>query len=150
NVEASARRILKEDMPTSVPAMPAVRTHGRILIVDDNAELAETLRAVITSGVAGVTIETAANGEAALAMASRGFDVAIVDVKLPDVSGVDLIQPLKDVSPFSEVLLLTGFASIDAAIGALRSGAFAFVLKSFRPEELISTVAQALGKAQLK
>ncbi len=130
--------------------MPAARPLGRVLIVDDNAELVDTLRAVIASGVPGLAIETAANGEAALAMAQKGFDVAIVDVKLPDVSGIDLIQPLRVASPFSEVLLLTGFASVDAAIGALRSGAFAFVLKSFRPEELISIVEQALGKVQLK
>jgi PAS domain S-box-containing protein len=132
-------------MPSSPP--PA---HGRVLIVDDNAELVDTLRAVIASGVPGLAIETAANGDAALLMAQKGFDVAIVDVKLPDVSGIDLIKPLRAVSPFSEVLLLTGFASVDAAIGALRSGAFAFVLKSFRPEELIATVEQALGKVQLK
>jgi PAS domain S-box-containing protein len=137
-------------MPSSHRALPAVRPTGRVLIVDDNAELVETLRAVIASGVPGLTIETAANGEAALKMAEKGFDVAIVDVKLPDVSGIDLIQPLRVASPFSEVLLLTGFASVDAAIGALRSGAFAFVLKSFRPEELISIVEQAIGKVQLK
>src|SRR5690349_5559052 len=137
-------------MPISNRALPAVRPTGHVLIVDDNAELVETLRAVIASGVPGLSIETAANGEAALQMAQKGFDVAIVDVKLPDVSGIDLIQPLRVASPFSEVLLLTGFASVDAAIGALRSGAFAFVLKSFRPEELISTVEQALTKVQLK
>ena len=135
---------------SSIPSLPAARPLGRVLIVDDNAELVDTLRAVIASGVPGLAVETAANGERALAMAQRGFDVAIVDVKLPDVSGVDLIKPLRAISPFSEVLLLTGFASVDAAIGALRSGAFAFVLKSFRPEELISTVEQALGKVQLK
>jgi signal transduction histidine kinase len=137
-------------MPTSVPSLPAVRPSGRVLIVDDNAELVDTLRAVIASGVPGLAIETAANGSAALVMAQKGFDVAIVDVKLPDVSGIDLIKPLRAASPLSEVLLLTGFASVDAAIGALRSGAFAFVLKSFRPEELISIVEQALGKVQLK
>ena len=137
-------------VPSSNPSLAAVRPTGRVLIVDDNAELAETLRAVIASGIKGLVIETAQSGEAALAMAQKGFDVAIVDVKLPDVSGIDLIQQLRLVSPFSEVLLLTGFASVDAAIGALRSGAFAFVLKSFRPEELISTVEQALGKVQLK
>ncbi len=80
----------------------------------------------------------------------EGFDVAIVDVKLPDVSGVDLIEPLRERARFSEVVLITGFASVDAAIAALRSGAFAFVLKSFRPEELISTVEQALTKVRLK
>ena len=134
----------------SIPSLPAVRPSGRVLIVDDNAELVETLRAVIASGVPGLAIHTAANGDSALKMAQKGFDVAIVDVKLPDVSGIDLIKPLRDASPLAEVLLLTGFASVDAAIGALRSGAFAFVLKSFRPEELISIVEQALGKVQLK
>lgn len=121
-----------------------------MLIVDDNTELVDTLKAVIASGVPGIAIDTAESGAAALVMAQRGFDVAIVDVKLPDISGIDLISPLRAVSPFSEVLLLTGFASVDAAIGALRSGAFAFVLKSFRPEELISTVEQALTKVELK
>jgi PAS domain S-box-containing protein len=134
----------------SRPPPAAARPTGRVIIVDDNADLVDTLRAVIASGFPGLTIETAANGAAALEMAERGFDVAIVDVKLPDVSGIDLIQPLRAASPFSEVLLLTGFASVDAAIGALRSGAFAFVLKSFRPEELLSIVEQAIGKVQLK
>ncbi len=139
--------------PGSAPPIPAPRAPSqvrRVLIVDDNTELVDTLRAVIASGVPNSMIETAESGAAALRMAQKGFDVAIVDVKLPDVSGIDLITPLRAVSPFSEVLLLTGFASVDAAIGALRSGAFAFVLKSFRPEELISIVDQALTKVELK
>lgn len=138
-------------MPISSPPIPA-RAAGRprVIIVDDNTELVDTLRAVLASGIPGVAIDTAVSGAAALAMATRGFDVAIVDVKLPDVSGIDLITALRAASPFSEVLLLTGFASVDAAIGALRSGAFAFVLKSFRPEELISLVEQALTKVELK
>lgn len=140
-------------MPSSNPSLPAARppgNGGRVLIVDDNTELVDTLRAVLTSGIPGLVVETANSGAAARARAEQGFEVAIVDVKLPDVSGVDLIKPLRNASPFAEVLLLTGFASVDAAIGALRSGAFAFVLKSFRPEELISIVEQALTKVQLK
>ena len=140
-------------MPSSSPPLPPARSttqRRRVLIVDDNAELVDTLKAVIASGVPGIAIDTAESGAAALVMAQSGFDVAIVDVKLPDVSGIDLISPLRSLSPFSEVLLLTGFASVDAAIGALRSGAFAFVLKSFRPEELISIVEQALTKVELK
>ena len=128
----------------------SARRQRRVIIVDDNAELVDTLRAVIASGIPDIEIETADSGRAALMMGQKGFDVAIVDVKLPDVSGIDLITPLRSISPFSEVLLLTGFASVDAAIGALRSGAFAFVLKSFRPEELISIVEQAITKVELK
>jgi len=133
------------------------RAFGRVLIVDDNTELVATLHAVLVGPTSGdgqgarFEVVTASRGEEALAIAqTHGFDVAIVDVKLPDASGVDLIRPLRAASPLSEVVLITGFASVDAAIGALRSGAFAFVLKSFRPEELISTVEQALTKVQLK
>ncbi len=150
---------------TSSLSLPAAtrrraRPLGRVLIVDDNTELVGTLHAVLVGPAPGESrpaatprfdVVTASRGEEALAVArTQGFDVAIVDVKLPDASGVDLIRPLRAASPFSEVVLITGFASVDAAIGALRSGAFAFVLKSFRPEELISTVEQALTKVQLK
>src|SRR5271165_5281678 len=97
-----------------------------------------------------IEVVTASRADEGLAIArASGFDVAIVDVKLPDASGVDLIPRLRAASPFGEVVLITGFASMDAAIGALRSGAFAFVPKSFRPEELISTVEQALAKVRL-
>jgi len=76
--------------------------------------------------------------------------VAIVDVKLPDATGVELMRPLRNASPLGEIILITGFAAIDTAIAALRAGAFAFVLKSFRPEEIISTVEQALAKVALR
>lgn len=134
---------------SAAPGIPKER--GRVLIVDDNAELASALEAVLLTAPRGLTVRTASRGAEALEVAKdAGFDVAIVDVKLPDASGVDLIEPLRAASPFGEVVLITGFASVDAAIGALRSGAFAFVLKSFRPEELISTVEQALSKVRLQ
>lgn len=127
------------------------KERGRVLIVDDNAELAQALEGVLLTAPRGLSVRTASRGAEALEIAKdAGFDVAIVDVKLPDASGVDLIEPLRAASPFGEVVLITGFASVDAAIGALRSGAFAFVLKSFRPEELISTVEQALTKVRLQ
>jgi two-component system, cell cycle sensor histidine kinase and response regulator CckA len=134
-----------------------------VLIVDDNVELVGALRAVLmsaelsdggasssTGGQPRFDVVTASRGQEGLAIArARGFDVAIVDVKLPDASGVDLIAELRGASPFGEVVLITGFASMDAAIGALRSGAFAFIPKSFRPEELVSTIEQAIAKVRL-
>ncbi len=145
--------------PVASASEPDTRPLGRVLIVDDNAELVGTLHAVLVGPTVAagkslpsrLEVVTASRGDEALVVArSQGFDVAIVDVKLPDTSGVDLILPLREASPFGEVVLITGFASMDAAIGALRSGAFALVLKSFRPEELISTVEQALTKVRLK
>jgi PAS domain S-box-containing protein len=129
-----------------------------VLIIDDNVELVGALHAVLMTSelrsISGqrtaIEVVAASCGEDGLSIAqTSGFDVAIVDVKLPDVSGVDLIAGLRKASTFGEVVLITGFASMDSAIRALRSGAFAFVPKSFRPEELLSTVEQALTKARL-
>ncbi len=140
--------------PAVPPYTRAPRPSGRVLIIDDNADLVGALRAVLVTGPASrlhLEVVTASRGDEALAIArTSGFDVAIVDVKLPDTSGVDLIEPLRIASPFSEVVLITGFATMDAAMGALRSGAFAFVPKSFHPEELLATVEQALLKVRLK
>jgi len=144
--------------PASLPRLPeAGPARGRVLIVDDNVELVGSLHAVLMAAefagrVASNSIEvvTASRGDEGLSVARlRGFDVAIVDVKLPDTSGVDLIPKLREACPFGEVILITGFATMDAAMGALRSGAYAFVPKSFRPEELVSTVEQALAKVRL-
>lgn len=124
---------------------------ARILIVDDNAALADNLRDIFEGAPElEATVATAPDGQAALAIASgEGFDVAVVDVKLPDGNGVDVVRALRKANPFGEVLLITGFATVDSALAALQAGAFAFLLKSFRPEELIATVEQALAKVSL-
>ncbi|HRI17048.1 MAG TPA: GAF domain-containing protein, partial [Burkholderiaceae bacterium] len=120
-------------LATSGPSAPP----GRVLIIDDNTELVGALQAVLVSpqptegGGSHLRVMSAAFGEEGLALArTQGFDVAIVDVKLPDMSGVDLIRPLRALVPFGEVVLITGFATMDDAMGALRSGAFAFIPKS--------------------
>ncbi len=126
---------------------------SRVLIVDDNSDLATTLRDVLVSASADdpLDVDIAATGKSGLARAKEaGFDVALVDVKLPDASGVDLIRPLREASPNGEVVLITGFASMEAAIAALRAGAFAMILKSFRPDELVTTVRQAMTKARMQ
>ena len=125
---------------------------ARILIIDDNTSLAANLREVLEGAKElDVEVHLAPDASRGLAAAEReGFDVAVVDVKLPDGSGVELMRPLRAASPQGEIILVTGFATVDTAIAALRAGAFAFILKSFRPEELISNVAQALEKIALK
>jgi PAS domain S-box-containing protein len=128
---------------------------ARVLLVDDNVDLVDGLKMTLESNVfaaslPGIEVVSAASGAHALEIArTDGFDIAIVDVKLPDVSGVDLIAQLRATRPKSEVLLMTGNATLDTAIGALKGGAFAFVLKSFRPEDLCATVEQALTKVEL-
>lgn len=126
-------------------------TSSRILLVDDNEELVDSLRSVlIADSRRKLTIRAAASGARALEEArEHGFDVAIVDVQLPDSSGAELAASLRELQPHSEVVLVTGFATVDSAIAALKSGAYAFFLKSFRPEELVATIDQALTKVEL-
>lgn len=125
---------------------------ARILLVDDNATLIENFREILEGSAAlGARVSTAMDGRSAVRLAREvGFDVALVDVKLPDGSGVDVVRALRDTCPQGEVVLITGFATVDSAVAALKAGAFAFLLKSFRPEELLSTVEQAFAKVQLK
>jgi PAS domain S-box-containing protein len=124
---------------------------AHVLVVDDNTPLAENLRLILEgTGGEGTRVTTVTDGQTAVSVAERDpFDVAIVDVKLPDGNGVDLLRRLRHVCPLGEVVLLTGFATVDSAIAALSAGAFAFLLKSFRPEEVIATVEQALAKVTL-
>ena len=125
---------------------------ARILVIDDNTSLAQNLRDVL-EGARELDVEVilAPDGKSGLFAAREGgFDVAVVDVKLPDASGVALMPSLRAAAPLGEIVLVTGFATIDTALEALRAGAFAFILKSFRPEELIATVQQAIEKVGLK
>ncbi len=125
----------------------------RILVIDDNLDLAESVREVLLGSPDLAPVEVTVAHDAATGLdltKARPFDVAIVDVKLPGASGLDLIAPLRSTDPPSEVILLTGNATVESAIRALRLGASGFVLKSFRPEELVATVRQSLQTAALR
>src|SRR5687767_10557333 len=91
---------------------------SRILIIDDNTSLAANLRDVLEGArELDVEVALAPDGAGGLERARRdGFDVAVVDIKLPDASGVELIRPLRSASPHGEIILVTGFATVDSAI----------------------------------
>ncbi len=135
----------------SLPPAERVRRVPRVLIVDDHDDLAASLCSVLSNALfegARADVTRTATADEALAVAAA-FDVMIVDIKLPDMSGVELLRELKQRNVASEVIVITGFATKDAAIDALHSGAFAFIEKSFRPDELTAVVAQALKKVRL-
>ena len=77
------------------------------------------------------------------------FQAALVDIRLPDGNGLNLIAEIKRTTPQTEVILMTGFASVETAVKAIDHGAFAYVTKPFRPNELYNTVRRALEKQQL-
>jgi PAS domain S-box-containing protein len=119
-----------------------------VLVVDDHVDLAENLREILEGE--GAQVVVAVSAAEALAAAEHGFDIALVDIRLPDATGLSLVPALKSRAPDSEILLVTGHASIDDAIEAVRFGAYAYVLKPFDPEELVSTAARALAQVRLR
>jgi signal transduction histidine kinase len=119
----------------------------RVLVIDDNASLVDNLAEILET--AGYTVRGAGTCADALARAEEGFDVALVDLKLPDGDGTALAPKLKELSPDGEVVLLTGFATLESAVAAVRAGACAYLVKPCATEELLLTVEQAMRQVRL-
>jgi len=127
--------------------MKDVPKKPRILVVDDNAALVENLTEILEG--AGYSVHGAGTCSVALSLARDGFDVALVDLRLPDGDGTALAPQLKDVSPDGEVVLLTGFATLESAVAAVRAGACAYLVKPCATQELLVTVEQAMRQVRL-
>ena len=119
-----------------------------VLIVDDDDALADNVAEIVAS--LGVETTVARDRKTALAVARGGdFDVALIDVRLPDGDGMSLLEPLRALSPFTQLVMVTGNASLEGAIAAVRGDAFAYVLKPVSPPDLLDTVRRALDQAAL-
>jgi signal transduction histidine kinase len=116
-------------------------TRPVVLIVDDNRSFVENLEEILDAE--GYTVRAASSCADARELAASGWHVALVDVRLPDGDGVELGRALKRGQPDGEVILLTGFASIESAQAAVRAGAWAYLTKPCATPELLMSVAQA-------
>jgi PAS domain S-box-containing protein len=122
----------------------------RILVVEDNAALAENVAEMLLEEGADVVICADADSAEARA-ADGGFELAIVDIRLAgNDSGLDLVPRLRRHSAHGEVVLMTGNASLDTAIQAIRRGVYAYLPKPFEPEHLVALVKRALAQVALK
>ncbi len=120
----------------------------RLLIVDDDEQLRQTLARRFERE--GNTVVAAASGEEALAkLAQERVDIALLDLHLPGISGIELLVQLKERQPELEALMLTGHGSIETAIQAMRRGAYDYLTKPFPIPELEIHVQKAFEKVQL-
>ena len=124
-----------------------MKRRPRILVVDDNAALLENLEEILEEE--GYQVLAARTAREAVERARGGFDVGLVDLRLPDESGTSLATRLREVAPLGEIVLLTGFASLETAIAAVRAGAFAYLVKPCQTPELLLTIEQALLRVRL-
>ncbi|MBK6921548.1 MAG: response regulator [Deltaproteobacteria bacterium] len=120
---------------------------ARIVVIDDQADLADNLREILE--IDGATVALAGTAADGLEVAAAGCDVALVDVRLPDSTGMSLLPRLHALDPATAVVLITGHASIDDAIEAVREGAYAYVLKPFDSVDLHATVSRACAQVAL-
>jgi two-component system response regulator HydG len=120
----------------------------RILIVDDSANTLEVLQRNLTAG--GYQVFTAPGAaEAIEILGTTQLDLVITDLKMPKVSGLDLVRHIRENFKDTEVIMITGYPSIEGAIEAVKSGAEEFLAKPFTDTELLSAVGRVLDKARM-
>ncbi len=119
-----------------------------ILIVDDDESISVTLSLILNKK--GYETGTAKTGQEALKrVQERFFNVALLDIKLPDMEGVKLLAPLKRMHPDMVLLMVTAYASLETAVQALNEGASAYITKPFKVDSILTTVRDALEKQRL-
>jgi two-component system response regulator PilR (NtrC family) len=121
----------------------------RILIVDDEEVLRDVLDAVLRRE--GFDVVLASTGEEALSLldGEGEIDLVILDIMLPGISGIDTLRAIRISSPHLPVIIITAFSSIDGAIEAMKHGAFHYIPKPFKNDEVILTVNKALEQRRL-
>lgn len=125
-----------------------MNTPGVVLVVDDNELFVDNLVEILTD--AGYVMAAAHDASEARARAHDGFDVALIDLRLPDDDGIRLARELKEARKDAEVVLLTGHASVESAAAAVRAGACAYLVKPCATPELLLTVGQAMQQVKLR
>ena len=114
-----------------------------ILIIDDDKSILRFFALILKKQEFETDI--AETGEEAITkISNRSYDLALIDVKLPDIDGIDLVGKLNSKKPNLKKIVITGFASIEDGIRALDSGADAYLVKPVKPEELVRIVKENL------
>ena len=124
------------------------RNRGTVLVVDDELVMREVLEALLRH--AGYFVRLAENGEQGVRIADREpIDIAVVDVMLPDISGLRVLERIRKIDPEIAVVMLTAYASVETAVAAIKCGAFDYVTKPFKNDEVLNLVANGIRQRRL-
>jgi len=127
----------------SVPTFAAT-----LLVADDDPGLRESLERTLTRE--GYTVALASDGRAALErLQSGGVDLVVTDLKMPGLTGLELLRAAKAIAPDVDVILLTAFGTVEEAVKAMKDGAYDFLTKPFRREQLLKLIDKALERRDL-
>src|SRR5258708_24787220 len=126
----------------------ALEQTPRVLVVDDERVIREILADFLT--LEGFWVRTAEDGASALAELERHpYDLVISDLKMPKMGGIELLDEIGKRSPNVLTVIMTGFGTVETAIDAMKRGAYDYVLKPFKVEEVVHIIQRALEKQRL-
>src|ERR671912_515979 len=118
---------------------------SRILVIDDDPGVRESMERMLRT--AGYTVQSAPTGEDGFEIARGGlFDVILSDMRMPGISGIDVLRKLRDVRVDAAFIVMTGFGTVDTAVEAMKLGAVDFVQKPFFRDELLMRVRSAADR----
>jgi two-component system response regulator HydG len=121
---------------------------GKILVVDDQKNMRATTAIVLRQG--GHTVEEAEDGAAAVQrIQQETFDVVLTDLRMPSVDGMEVLRAAQRLAPEAQVIVMTAYGTIESAVDAIRQGAYDFLAKPFKEDELLLRVSKALEKRRL-
>lgn len=121
-----------------------VKTKKNILVIDDDKSILRTLTRILQK--AGYEVDTAETGkEATEKMEKRHYSLALVDVRLPDIDGTDLLVSMKDSLRDTVKIVITGFPSMEMGVKALDGGADAYLVKPVKPDDLLTLIEEKLN-----
>ncbi len=122
--------------------------HGSVLVIDDEEIMREILETLLTRE--GYSVRVAASGAEGIELArSVPFDAAIVDVMMPGMDGMAVLEELKKLDDDLPVMMITAFASVENAIAAMKRGAFDYITKPFKNDEVLVVIRNAMERRQL-
>jgi two-component system response regulator HydG len=125
-----------------------VSERGTLLVADDDPGLRESLERTLTRE--GFRVVLASDGRAALDRLQGGdIDLVLTDLRMPGLTGIELLRAAKAIAPDVDVILLTAFGTVEEAVRAMKDGAYDFVTKPFRREQLLKLIDKALERRDL-
>ena len=117
--------------------------HAKILVVDDDENIRNTMRTILEDE--GYVVDSAATGSEAVQKTQKSaYNIALLDIRLPDMEGVELLKLIKDTVPRTRKIMVTGYPSMQNAIAALNKNADAYLIKPIDIENLLNTVKEQL------
>jgi DNA-binding NtrC family response regulator len=116
-----------------------------VLVIDDESELRKMLSTILIDE--GYLVETAENGKQAIKTCEKtAFDVALIDIELPDMKGTELLHRLKDIQPKMVKIIITGHPSVENAVKSVNEKADGYILKPFNIPILLETIKKTLAE----